>query len=200
VGSPIGAVVLGAYDLFNHYFDIRYAEQFLILVGAEEQPWRDKWVTEVRETTDGEWTTRLLFPLDWDSGRHLFGGPGVFLDDSVGRSIIQSGSIHHFDGAGAGDVFIVRRGYESGALEWHLSLNHQITAMDTMDGRIVAVTNASELIVVDATTGSIVGSTMLAIGPACIVPLSLSISRSGTARVGTSDGRVISVDIAHISE
>lgn len=47
-GEDVGHVELGAYDLFNHFFDIRRAPEFLVLVGDDPESWKDKRVAEVR--------------------------------------------------------------------------------------------------------------------------------------------------------
>ena len=52
-GDILGRLELGAYDAFNHYFDIRVAGAFLVLVGDHPNAWEGKWVAEVRETTSG---------------------------------------------------------------------------------------------------------------------------------------------------
>jgi hypothetical protein len=102
-------VQLGRYDLFNHYFDVRYAPDLLFLQGVGSKPWRDKWIVVV-DAPHGP--VRRLFPLEWDASRdgHLFGGCGAYLNDRAGPALVHAGAVH--DGAGllAGNAFVARRG------------------------------------------------------------------------------------------
>jgi hypothetical protein len=194
-GESLGEVELSAYDLFNHYFDIRGAQEFLILAGENPTAHKDKWVAEVCRTSLREWTVRRLFPLAWEPDRHVFGGPGVLVDDTAGRSIIHAGTVHDGRGLLRGNAFVVRRRYPDGRLQWHVPLDNLVTALDALEGRVVAVTNRGELIIVDAATGSILGEAAVTVAGNRVVPLSLVLGPSDRAWIGLLDGRVIEMQI-----
>jgi hypothetical protein len=75
--APTGAytttIPVGRYDLFNQFFDVRYAADLLLLQGQVSKLWRDKWVVAV-DAPEGR--PRSLFSLEWNPlrGGHLFGG------------------------------------------------------------------------------------------------------------------------------
>lgn len=191
-GEQLGQVELSAYDLFNHYFDVRRAPEFLVLVGDDPESWKEKRVAAVHRRFTGRWSVRELFPLAWANQRHVLGGPGVFLDDSAGRAIAHAGMVHDFAGLQPGNAFVVRRRYPNGQLLWHVPLDNQVTALDECDGRIVVVTNLGELVVIDATSGAVLGcEERLSIGGQAVVPLSLALDGANRAWIGTLDGRVI---------
>lgn len=191
-GENLGHVELSTYDLFNHYFDIRRAPEFLVLVGDDPESWKNKRVAEVRRGFTGRWSVRDLFPLAWANQRHVLGGPGVFLDDATGRAVAHTGIVHDFAGLQRGSAFVVRRRYPDGKLVWHVALDNQVTALDESDGRIVVVTNLGELVMIDAASGDILGrEERLAIDGHAVVPLSLAVEPRGRAWIGTLDGRVI---------
>ena len=191
-GEQLVHVELSAYDLFNHYFDIRRAPEFLVLVGNDPESWKDKRVAVVRTGLTGRWSVRDLFPLAWANQRHVLGGPGVFLDDATGRAVVHTGIVHDFAGLQRGNAFVVRRRYPDGKLVWHVALDNQVTAIDEFDGRIVVVTNIGELVMIDAESGDILGrEERLAIDGHAVVPLSLALEPQGRAWIGTLDGRVI---------
>lgn len=191
-GEQLGHLELSAYDLFNHYFDIRRAPEFLVLVGDDPESWKDKRIAEVRRGFTGRWSVRDLFALAWANQRHVLGGPGVFLDDATGQAVAHAGIVHDFAGLQRGNAFVVRRRYPDGKLVWHVALDNQVTALDESDGRIVVVTNLGELVMIDAENGEILGKEeRLAIDGHAIVPLSLALERQGRAWIGTLDGRVI---------
>jgi len=194
-GEPLGEVALDRYDLFNYYFDIRNAPEFLVLVGAPPEPHRDKWVVEVVSTSDA-WEVRRLFRLAWEPGRHVFGGPGVFVDDAAGPAIIHTGTIHDGRGLLPGNAFLVRRGYPDGELQWVVRLDSQVTGLDALDDRLVAVTNLGELVVVDAVSGSVLGTDVVTAGGHRVVPLSLALGAPDLAWIGTLDGRVVEMRLA----
>jgi hypothetical protein len=50
-----------------------------------------------------------------DDDAHIMGGPGAFVDNECGPSIIHSGWIHSPLGLQVGGAFIVRRSYPDGA-------------------------------------------------------------------------------------
>jgi hypothetical protein len=194
-GERVGEVDLTGYDLFNHYFDIQGSDDFLVLVGDQPAPHRDKQVAEVRRTESGAWTVRPLFALAWDAGQHLFGGPGVVVDDAAGRSIVHAGAIHDGRGLLPGNAFVVRRAYADGQLQWHVALDDQVTAVAARDGRVVAATNLGAIVVVDAATGNVLATDTVAVGGARVVPLSLALPQPDVAWIGTLDGRVVEVRI-----
>jgi len=194
-GERLGEVALSAYDLFNHYFDIRGAQDFLVLVGEAPTAHRDKSVASVRRAGPTDWNVRRMFPLAWEPGRQLFGGPGVLVDDTAGRSIIHAGAVHDGRGLLPGNAFLARRRYPDGLLQWHAPLDNQVTAVDSLDDRVVAVTNLGEILVVDTGTGAILGSDTLTAGGHRVIPLSLALASPNSAWVGTLDGRVVEVRI-----
>ncbi len=186
LGARQRIVALGRYDLFNHYFDIRYAPDLLFLQGV-----RDKWVVAV----DGR--ARRLFPLEWDESRggRLFGGCGAYLSDRAGPALVHSGTIH--DGAGllAGNSFVARRAYPTGGLAWVFTADHQATALD-VDGDLVYVTfNSGELVVLRATDGAVQARQQLRVNGHRVVPLSLACAGTGRVVIGTLDGRVLDCSI-----
>jgi hypothetical protein len=191
-----GQLGLSAYDLFNHYFDIRRATQFLILVGDDPRSWESKQVAEVRRTPTDGWTVRRLFPLAWRSGDHLNGGPGVFVGDAAGEAIVHAGIVHDGRGLLPGNAFIARRRYPDGQLTWHVPLDNQITALDESDGRIIAVTNLGELVVINASDGSVLArADQVSVDENPIVPLSLAIDGTDRLWLGTLDGRVLRIQL-----
>lgn len=191
-----GELGLSAYDLFNHYFDIRRATQFLILVGDDPRSWESKHVAEVRRTPTGSWTVERLFPLARRSGDHLYGGPGVFVHDPAGEAIVHTGIVHDGRGLLPGNAFIARRRYPDGQLIWHVPLDNQITALDESDGRIIAVTNLGELVVVNASDGSVLArADRLSVDENPIVPLSVAIDGTDGLWLGALDGRVLQIHL-----
>ena len=194
-GRELGDLRLGAYDLFNHFFDIRGADEFLILAGDENKTYQNKWIAEVRQTSPGVWEENRLFPLDWESDRSLSAGPGVLLSDKTGRDLVHAGTFHHPHGLLPGNAFVVSRRYEDGGLNWLVELDNQVTAVDAMDGKVVAVTNLGELTVIDADTGSVLRRDILTAAGHRLVPLSLALARPDVAYVGILDGRVIQIEI-----
>jgi hypothetical protein len=194
-GAHPSTVQLGRYDLFNHYFDIRYAPDLLFLQGMGGKPSRDKWVVAV-DAPHGR--ARRLFPLEWDAARggHLFGGVGAYLNDRAGPALVHTGAVH--DGAGllAGNAFVARRAYPSGELHWVFTADHQATALD-VDADFVYVTfNSGELVILRAVDGAVQTRQQLQVNGRRIIPLSLA--RVGAHRlvIGTLDGRVLDCSIA----
>lgn len=189
-GEPIARVEVGGYDLFNHHFDIRGADDFLVLVGTGPSSHIGKEVAAVRSTDQG-WQVRRLFPLAWEPHAHVFGGPGVLLDDAAGRSIVHAGAVHDGEGLLPGNAFVARRQYDDGRLVWHVPLDNDVTAIDTDGLRIVAVTNLGELVVIDAATGTVLHQNVVTAAGSRVVPLSLALEPPDTAWIGTFDGRVV---------
>jgi hypothetical protein len=196
-GDRLGSVDHSGYDLFNHFFDIRRAEDFLVLVGEAPRAHENKWVAAVRRTATGRWNAHRLFPLAWQDGAHVFGGPGAWITDQSGQAIVHAGAIHSPQGLFRGNAFIARRRYPDGHLSWQVQLDNQVTAIDEREGRIAAVTNLGELVVIDAPTGTVLmREDSLTIGGHSIVPLSLALAAPDRAWIGTLDGRAVEVRIA----
>ncbi|MGH8879345.1 MAG: hypothetical protein ACRD0P_18710, partial [Stackebrandtia sp.] len=194
-GALLGEVRLGGYDLFNHFFDIQRSAEFLVLVGDGPRPHQNKQVAEVRQSPSG-WNVERLFPLAWDEGAHVFGGPGVSLSDPRGNGIIHAGAIH--DGAGLlpGNAFVARRRYPDGRLDWTVPLDNQITALDEADGLIVALTTVGEAVGIDAVTGNVVWrQDRLLVNGGTVIPLSMSLASRTRAWIGTLDGRTIQISL-----
>ncbi|MBB4957324.1 hypothetical protein [Micromonospora polyrhachis] len=194
-GVNTTTVKLGRYDLFNHFFDIRYAPDLLFLQGQEDKPWQDKWVVSV-DVPGG--SMRRLFPLEWDEprGGHLFGGCGAYLDDRAGPALVHTGAVH--DGAGLlpGNAFVVRRAYPTGELQWVFTADHQATALD-VDGDFVYVTfNSGELVLLRAEDGAMHARHELRVNGHRVVPLSLVRLGPGRLAIGTLDGRVLVCSLA----
>ncbi|WP_433553225.1 hypothetical protein ACQP08_07970 [Micromonospora zamorensis] len=196
-GPPADAaatIQLGRYDLFNHFFDIRYAPDLLFLQGRRGEPWRDKWVVAVDVPTG---RVRQLFPLEWDASRggHLFGGSGVYLDDAAEPTLVHSGAVH--DGAGLlpGNAFVVRRRYPTGELKWIFTADRTATALDADDTFVYVVLNSGELIVLRAEDGAVHVRQELRIAGHPVVPLSLARVGDGRLAVGTLDGQVLVVPV-----
>ncbi|WP_128763523.1 hypothetical protein [Micromonospora sp. MW-13] len=194
-GAPAATVSLGRYDLFNHFFDIRYAPDLPFLQGRADKPWQDKWVVAV-DVPEG--SVRRLFPLEWDASRagHLFGGCGAYLDDRSGPALVHTGAVH--DGAGLlpGKAFVVRRAYPTGELQWVFTADHQATALDA-DGDFVYVTfNSGELVLLRAEDGAVQARQELRVNGHRVVPLSLVRLSPGRLAIGTLDGRVLVCSLA----
>ncbi|HWS32422.1 MAG TPA: hypothetical protein VN408_06730, partial [Actinoplanes sp.] len=188
-------VQLGRYDLFNHYFDIRYAPDLLLLQGPGDEPHQDKCVVAV--DTRRRPRVRRLFPLEWDSSRggHLFGGCGAYLNDRAGPAVVHAGTVH--DGAGLlpGNAFVTRRAYPTGEPQWVFTADHQATALD-VDGDFVYVAfNSGELVVLRAEDGAVQVRQQLRVNGHRVVPLSLACAGANRLAIGTLDGRVLDCSI-----
>lgn len=189
-GAPAVTVNLGRYDLFNHFFDIRYAPDLLFLQGRADKPWQDKWVVAV-DAPKG--SVRRLFPLEWDASRagHLFGGCGAYLDDRAGSAIVHTGAVHNGAGLLPGNAFVVRRSYPTGRLQWVHTADYQATALDA-DADFVYVTfNTGELVVLRVDDGVVHARQELRVDGHRIVPLSLVRLEPGRLAIGTLDGRIV---------
>lgn len=189
-GTPPDPVPLGRYDLFNHYFDIRYAPDLLFLQGTGSKPWRDKWVVAV-DAPHGR--VRRLFPLEWDASRggHLFGGCGAYRTDRAGPALLHTGTVH--DGAGLlpGNAFVARRAYPSGELHWVFTADDQATALDVDDDFVYVTFNSGELVVLRADDGAVQTRRQLRVDGHRVVALSLARVGADRLVVGTVDGRVL---------
>ena len=112
-GVRSAVVQLGPHDVFNHYFDIRYAPDLLFLQGSANKPWEGKWVVAVDPPAGA---IRRLFPLEWDEtrDRRLFGGPGAYLSGDHRPALVHAGAIHDGRGLLPGNSFVACRAYPSG--------------------------------------------------------------------------------------
>lgn len=148
--SPSGVqsaiVQLGRYDLFNHYFAIRYAPDLLFLQGSAGKPWKDKWVVAVDPPSGA---VRRLFPLEWDQprGRHLFGGPGAYLSGDPGPVLVHAGAVHDGHGLLPGNSFVACRAYPSGEPLWVFTADAQATDLDTDGDHVYVTFNSGDLVV-----------------------------------------------------
>lgn len=199
--APGVPLEVGGYDLVNHAFRVRHAPEVLVLVGDEEQPWRDKWIARI--VRRGRWFGRRpslaverMFPLEWDAERngHLMGGPGCWLADVRDSSLVHAGWIH--DGAGLlrGNSFLVRRSQQSGALQWEVRADAQFSGVDVVDTRIWATLLSGELLCIDAGTGEVLEETVLEVGGHPVVPLSMC-GAPGRLAIGLLDGRILRIDL-----
>jgi hypothetical protein len=170
---------LGPYALRHHWFDIRGAPELLFLRGD-----KDKWVVAA-DAHEG--SVRPLFPLEWDPSRdaYLFGGCGVHLDDGSGPALVHTGAVHHDYGLMPGNVFVVRRAYPGGELQWVFTADHLATALDADDEFVYVAFNSGVLVVLRAADGAVHARHELG-----AVPLALVRLGPGRVAVGTLDGRV----------
>ena len=192
--STVVTADLGVYDLINHYFDIRNAPDLLFLQGAKDKPWLGKWVVALDPPTDTqELVIRRLFPLEWDEqrGAHLFGGPGIYLEDQAGTGIIHAGAVHDGSGLLPGNSFVVRRAYPSGQLQWAFTADYKATAIDAAQNTVYVAYNSGELVALDAQTGVVLGRQQITVTGHKVVPLSLTLTGPGRLVIGTLDGRLL---------
>jgi hypothetical protein len=189
-GGAVGRVHLSQYDLLNHWFDITRAPAPLILSGKGRKGHKDKWVARVDVGADGP-TTEPLFPLDWQGPkqRHLFGGPGVFIDDALGSAVIHCGEVHA--PTGSHSPFAVRRSYPQGTARWTVDLPGTATDADEADGVMAVTTINGWLMLADSITGAVLESAELQVGGVPVVPLSVSTYGLGRIAVGLLDGRIL---------
>ncbi|MEU7675222.1 hypothetical protein AB0C42_10470 [Micromonospora taraxaci] len=197
LGPPANAddtIQLGRYDLFNHFFDIRYAPELLFLRGRRGKPWRDKWVVAVDPSSA---RARQLFPLEWDAsrGRHLFGGSGAYLEDAAGRTLIHGGAVHDSAGLLVGNAFVVRRQYPTGEPQWIFTADREVTALDADGTFVYVVFTSGEMVVLRAEDGAVHVRQDLRIAGHPVVPLSLARVGPGRLAVGTLDGRMLVVSV-----
>ena len=194
-GRTVGRVATTGYDLFNHWFDIAGAPDPLVLVGTDEKkPHLDKWVTRV-VAAGGRPELERLFPLDWQGTeqRHLFGGPGVYVDDELGTGIVHCGEVHA--SSGSHGPFAVRRDYPAGAARWTLDLPGVATDALEEEGVLVITTSNGWLVRADAVTGALLEAVELAVHGAPVVPLSVSTCGPGRLAVGLLDGRILRLEV-----
>lgn len=184
-------VDLGGYDLINHFFDIRRAPTLLFLQGTGPRAHEDKWVVAFDPARR---QTERLFPLEWDAAqnRHLFGGPGVFIDGSI----VHATAIHNGAGLLPGNSCVVRRSYPDGKAQWVFTADHQVTAIDTIGYTVYVAFNSGELVALDAADGRELARQHLRVNGHPVVPLSLSARAPDRLVVGTLDGRVLVCETA----
>ena len=184
------AVELGRYDLFNHFFDIRYAPDLLFLQGRKDESWQEKWVVSV-DAQDG--SVRRLFPLEWDKSRngHLYGGSGAYLTGRSGPALAHTGHVHDRAGLLPGNSFVVRRAYPTGAPQWVFTADHQATALDADDDFVYVTFNSGELVILRAEDGSVQARQHLQLDGHPVVPLALVRLPDSRLAVGTLDGRIL---------
>jgi hypothetical protein len=189
-GAPAATVSLGRYDLFNHFFGIRYAPDLLFLQGRADKPSRDKWVVAV-DVPEG--SMQRLFPLEWDEARggHLFGGCGAYLDDRAGPALVHTGSIHNRAGLLPGNAFVVRRAYPTGEVQWIFTADHQATALDADSDFVYVTFNSGELVLLRTEDGAVHARQELRVNGHRVVPLSLVRLGPDRLAIGTLDGRVL---------
>ncbi|MGM1064777.1 hypothetical protein [Saccharothrix sp. Mg75] len=190
-GRRVGEVVVGHYDLVNHYFDVRRSPHLLFLRGTSPKPWRRKWVV-----TPVDGGLRYLFPLEWDERRdgHLFGGPGAWLaggGDGTGGSIVHAGTVH--DGAGLlpGNAFVARRRYPKGKAEWVVTADHAPVALDADENHAYVAFASGEVVVLRNDDGAELARLRPEVAGHPVVPLSLCAAGGGRLLIGTFQGSVL---------
>ncbi|SCE36250.1 PQQ-like domain-containing protein [Streptomyces sp. DvalAA-14] len=184
---------LSGYDPYNHYFAIRNSPILLFLDGTGPREHRDKKIVTIEPAeSKAAPTVRALFPLEWDSARqgHLFGGPGVYLHDGLGASVVHAGAVH--DGAGLlrGNAFVVRRVLPDGEPAWVFHADSSPTAVDTDGVTVYAAFSNGELVASDARTGTVRWRQNITVGGVEAVALSLALHESRLL-LGTWDGRIL---------
>ncbi len=189
-------IQLGRYDLFNHYFAIRYAPDLLFLQGSASKPWEDKWVVAVDPPSGA---VRRLFPLEWDKsrGRHLCGGPGAYLSGGAGPVMVHAGAVHDARGLLPGNSFVACRAYPSGEPLWVFTANVQATDLDTDGDHVYVAFNSGDLVVLRAADGAVRARHEVRLDGRCVIPLSLAVAGPGRVVIGTLEGVLLacSVDI-----
>jgi hypothetical protein len=185
---------LSGYDPYNHYFAIRNSPLLLFLDGSGRREHRDKKIVTVEPAeSKAEPTVRALFPLEWDSARqgHLFGGPGTYLHDGLGASVVHAGAVH--DGAGLlpGNAFVVRRILPDGGAVWVFHTDASPTAVDTDGVTVYAAFSNGELVALDARTGTVRWRQDITVDGVETVALSLALSEKRGLLLGTWDGRIL---------
>lgn len=197
-GTIIGAVQVGGYDLFNHYFRIRDAPYPLVLVGRGTRPSEKKWIAALHPPqTKRRWgrrpqPLRFLFPLEWDeiSNRHAFGGPGTYVRDGHGEALVHAGAIHDGRGLLPGNAFVIRRSLRDGRAIWDYRTDSQISALALSADRLLVGTTDGALTILAVSTGDVLDEGPLLIDGWSGVPMSLATS-TGWLAIGLADGRLL---------
>ncbi|HEX6526668.1 MAG TPA: hypothetical protein VF070_42625 [Streptosporangiaceae bacterium] len=193
-GIRSGVVHLSRYDLFNHYFGIRYAPDLLFLQGSESKPWADKWVVAVDPPGAA---VRRLFPLEWDKarGRHLSGGPGACLSGDHGPILVHAGTVQDGRGLLPGNSFIICRDYPSGEPLWVFTADAQATDLDTDGEYVYVIFNSGEFVVLRTADGEVRARHEVIADGRVIMPLSLTVAGSGRVVIGTLDGKLLACSV-----
>ena len=198
------SVTLGGYDLFNHFAWIRDAPDLLIVEGDPDRPTEHKWLVRLEIQPIPRWrpwrrspSRTRLYPLEWDPARdaHIMSGPGAFVDDERGASIIHSGTIGNPRGLQVGAAFVVRRSYPDGALLWDQRQDSQAVGVTYDDGLVYVALITGELLAYHAATGAPLHKSELKVDGHPVVPLSLACFASRCVLVGTMDGRILKVTL-----
>jgi len=199
-GLRSATVQLGRYDLFNHYFGIRYAPDLLFLQGSASKPWKDKWVVAVDPPSGA---VQRLFPLEWDQsrGRQLSGGPGAYLSGVPGPVVVHAGVGHDSHGLLPGNSFVACRAYPSGEPLWVFAADVEATDLDTDGDHVYVAFNSGDLVVLRAADGMVRTRHEVRLDGRRVIPLSLGVADPGRVVIGTLDGRVLacSVDVTPAS-
>lgn len=190
-GVELARLRLSGYDLFNHWFPVRYAPEALVVVGADPKPWLDKQVAVV-EVRDGTAQLRELYPLGLETARQVMAGPAVYVSDSRGAAIIQSGKVYIL-GVDTPHI-LVRRSYPDGGLVWVTELDDLPTDLDEREGNLVVTTLSGMLLELDTLTGAVVRATELVVRNTRVTPLSLAITQTHGYAIGLLDGRILLLD------
>lgn len=184
-GRQLATVALGESDS-SYDFPVRRSPHLLCLYGVGGGDVR----TEVLE----KWVVRIdphgierLFPFAWDDslGRHLRGGPAVYVDDDAGPGLVHTCTAR--DG-----THLVRRAYPGGAVVWAHRFDAQVTGVDVHGGLVHAVTGTCELLTLRAAEGTVVRRSKLSLNGHVYTPTCLSAGPSGDLVIGTAEGRLIS--------
>ncbi|QIS12688.1 hypothetical protein [Nocardia arthritidis] len=194
-GDLVAEVRLGGYDLFNHWFDIRYAPEFYFLRGdSDTEPHLEKWIVAIDPREGAHPRVRRLFPLEWDTRRdkHLFGGPGLYVRDDIGTAIVHAGQVHDGRGLLPGNTFVVRRRLPDGEAEWVFAADVPITALELVEDLILAGLGSGEIVALDSADGSVRWRQTLRLGVHRIAVEPLSLAYTGyRVMIGTFDGRIL---------
>ncbi|MFE5584021.1 PQQ-binding-like beta-propeller repeat protein [Kitasatospora sp. NPDC056531] len=149
-----------------------------------------------RDCGGGGPQARRLFPLSWDTDRidHLSGGPALRLTGESGEALVHAGRIYNSRPLRHGRVYIIRRGYPDGALQWLFTTDHPATALDTDGDTVFAALTSGEVVALDAASGTLRWRTLLTVDGIPTVVLSLTVADPGHLLLGTVDGRILVAD------
>lgn len=188
-GEKVGSVALHGCDTINQPFAIRNAERPLVLVGEPDTPHRNKWVAAVGPDAGLD----RLFPLEWDAelGRHLFGGPGVL----IGDTLVHAGSVYSGHGLLPGNVFVVARDARTGEARWVHTADVPVTAVESDGERVHVAYNDGGLHVLGLAGGGVLHYEELTVHERPVVLLSLALDGPGRLLAGTVDGRVLVIRV-----
>ena len=173
-GARTTTAGLGRYNPFRHHFDVRRAPDLLFA--------RDDWVVALDAATGDQ---RRLFPH-----RGLSGGYGAHLGDAIvhtGRFCDERGTPTR------PGSFVVRRAYPAGQVQWQFETEEHAdaTALDVADGLVFVTYLTGELLILDATDGSVRARPEILVEGRRVVPLSLAHTGRGRLAIGTLDGLIL---------